>query len=287
MNSKITPRKSDIEKETNLWEDRILGIKEKVSELTLQVRDLEKALSVFHGMYNAKVGVLYVELDKLKLSIEEYRHRINIARKSKGSSTMLQDIEEEVDKTFSDNRQRVKDIEEEASESYEEYEKQREEEEIPLSNELQEELKQLYRKLALKFHPDRAKDEEQRREFHEIMSEVNKAYDEKDFETLKRYEEKADREERIVGETPEEKLERLKEEYNSLLKIIEKLHKNLSDLKTSEIYKLREKVEQAKERGTDLLGELAAKIKKEIEETKPILEQLIAEYMEIMKRAEF
>lgn len=282
--SKITSVKSDIEEEVSLWKTKVSEKEEEASILTLEVKELKTALNVFLGGYNARVGVLYVRLDKLKLNIAEYQHRINIARKGKFSSKGLQEIEEDVDETFHDERQKVKDLEDEASESYEEYERYKEEEKgLPLGEESRQELKRLWRKLALKFHPDRASSGEQSKEFNRIMSEINEAYKNGDLETLKKYEQKAEREEKIAKETPEEKLARLKEEHRNLLIIIGNLREELAALNMSESYKLREKVEQAREEGVDLLEQLASDIKEEIAENQVILDQLIDEYKEIIK----
>ncbi len=152
-----------------------------------------------------------------------------------------------------------------------------------LNTDAEKELKAIYRKLALKFHPDKAKDDKQRKEYHSIMSEINEAYKNRDQETLKKYMRQAEREEKIAKESLEEKLARLKEEYDITLGIVTKLHAELEDLKASETYVLKLKVEGAKKEGRELLQELADNIKEELDENQAILDALVAEYKEIIQ----
>lgn len=282
--SDIVSNQSNIQKEIALWEARVTEKEKDASELSIQAQDLKIKLNMFLGEYNSRVGLLYIKLDKLQLKIREYLHRINLAYGKGLSQENLKNIEKEVDKTFSDERHKVDDLENEAAESSEEYERDLEEEEKRehLDREAQQELKELYRKLAFKFHPDMAKDDKQRKEFHNIMAEINEAYKNKDIDTLKKYMMQAEREDRIAKETPEEKLARLKEDYKTILDISAKLQEEIDALQVSETYKLYEKIDRAKNEGRDILEQLAASIREEIEENQAKLDELVAEYRKII-----
>jgi len=282
-NFEIVYSLNNIQKEISIWEARLSKKEKKVSDLSIQIQNIKITLSLFLGEYNSKIGVLYVSLDKIKLRIKEYQNRINLAKNKKLSKDDLNNIEEEVKENFFQERSKIDNLESETSNSSEEYDKNLEREKKKYSDrESQEELKKLYRKLALKFHPDRAKNEKQRKEFEKIFPEINEAYQNGDLDTLKKYMKQAVREEQIVKETPEEKLARLKKDYKVILDIILKINKELEDLKTSETYKLKEKVDQAKEKGRDLLRELATNINLEISENQKILDKLVIQYKEIM-----
>ena len=282
-NFEIVYSLNNIQKEISIWEARLSKKEKKVSDLSIQIQNIKITLSLFLGEYNSKIGVLYVSLDKIKLRIKEYQNRINLAKNKKLSKDDLNNIEEEVKENFFQERSKIDNLESETSNSSEEYDKNLEREKKKYSDrESQEELKKLYRKLALKFHPDRAKNEKQRKEFEKIFPEINEAYQNGDLDTLKKYMKQAVREEQIVKETPEEKLARLKKDYKVILDIILKINKELEDLKTSETYKLKEKVDQAKEKGRDLLRELATNINLEISENQKILVKLVIQYKEIM-----
>lgn len=280
----IDPTVKGLEEEISEREARIAEKESEVSDLSIQIQDNKIAINLFLAEYNFKVGIIYVELDKTKLRIKEYKHRINLAQGKVLSEEDLSTIEEKVEETFNEERQKVNDLENEAAESSEEYERLTKEEDKrqTLDEEAQEELKKLYRELAKKFHPDLAKDDKQRERFHRIFADIIAAYKNSDIETLKKYMRQAEREERIAKETPEEKLARLKEDYKNILDVLAKLRGELEDLKASETYKLKEKVDQAKNEGRDLLQELAASIRAEIAENQKVLDELIAEYKKII-----
>ncbi len=282
-NFEIVSGLNNIQKEIFIWETRLSKKEKKVSDLSIQTQNLKIALNLFLSEYNSKIGVLYVNLDKIKLRIKEYQNRINLTKDKKLSPDYLNNIEEEVKKSFSQERSKVENLESETSDSSEEYYKKLEKEKGKyLDRKSLKKQKKLYRKLALRFHPDRAKNEKQRKEFEKIFPEINEAYQNGDLDTLKKYMKQAEREEQIAKETPEEKLIRVKKDYEIILGIILKMRKEFKDLKASETYKLKEKIDQAKEKGRDLLKELAINIKLEISENQKILDKLIAQYKEII-----
>jgi len=282
-NYEIVSSLNNIQKEIFIWETRLSEKEKKVSDLSIQIQNLKIALNLFLGEYNSKVGVLYISLDKIKLRIKEYQSRINLAKGKKLSPDDLSNIEKEVRGNFFQERSKIDNLESETSDSSEEYDKNLEKEkEKYLDRKSLEKLKKLYRKLALRFHPDRAKNVKQRKEFEKIFPEINEAYQNGDLDTLKKYMKQAEREEQIAKEAPEEKLARLKKDYEIILVIILKTRKEFKDLKASETYKLKEKIDQAKEKGRDLLQELATNIKLEISENQKILDKLIAQYKEII-----
>jgi len=284
VGSEIASSLNNIQKEIFIWEARLSEKEKEVSDLSIQIQNLKIALNLFLGEYNSKVGVLYVSLDKIKLRIKEYQHRINLAKGKKLSQDNLNNIEEEIIDNFFQERSKIDNLESETSDSSKEYNEYLEKEKGKYPDrESREKLKKLYRKLALKFHPDRAKNEKQREEFHNIFSLINEAYKNGDLDTLEKYIKQLEREEQIAKETTKEKLTRLKKEYKVILDIILKIHKELEDLKVSEIYKLKEKVDQAKEMGRDLLQELATNIKLEISENQRILDKLVSQYKEIIR----
>jgi hypothetical protein len=282
-NFEIVSGLNNIQKEISIWEVRLAEKEKKVSDLSIQIQNLKIALNLFLGEYNSKVGVLYISLDKIKLRIKEYQSRINLAKGKKLSPDDLNNIEKEVRGNFFQERSKIDNLESETSDSSEEYDKNLEKEkEKYLDRKSLEKLKKLYRKLALRFHPDRAKNVKQRKEFEKIFPEINEAYQNGDLDTLKKYMKQAEREEQIAKEAPEEKLVRLRKDYEIILVIILKIQRELEDLKTSETYKLKKKIDQAKEKERDLIQELATTINLKISENQKILDKLIAQYKEII-----
>lgn len=273
----------DLEKEVHFWEENVEEKERQVSDLSVGTQELKIKLSIFEGEYNARVGVLYVKLDKVNLSIKEYELRIKFAKERK-LTDVLQDIENDVSDTFFEEREKINNLEDETSESSKEYKQHLEkEEQSRLDEESKQDLKRLYRELAKKYHPDRSTDKKQSEDYHKIMAEINDAYKAKDIERLRSFAERAEREDKIAKETLEEKLDRLKHDDAVLSGIIAKLEAEFRSLKLSGTQKLMEKVQLAKERGDDLLQQLAAKLKSQIAESQVKLDTLIAEYKELTK----
>ena len=282
-NFEIVSSLNNIQKEISIWEAWLAEKGKKISDLSIQTQNIKIALNLFLGEYNSKVGVLYINLDKIKLRIKKYQSRINLAKGKKLSPDDLNNIEKEVRENFFQERSKIDNLESETSDSSEEYDKNLEKEKGKyLDRKSLEKQKKLYRKLALKFHPDRAKNEKQREKFHKIFSAINEAYQNGDLNTLLKYMKQAEREEQIAKETPKEKLSRLKKDYKIILGIILKLNRELEDLKASETYKLKKKIDQAKEKGRDLIQELTITIKLEISDNQKILDKLVAQYKEII-----
>ena len=283
-NFEIVSSLNNTQKEIFIWEARLAEKEKKVSDLSIQIQNLKIALNLFLGEYNSRVGVLYISLDKIKLKIKEYQSRINLAKGKKLSPDDLNNIEKEVRENFFQERNKIDNLESGTSNSSEEYDKNLEKEKGKyLDRKSLEKQKKLYRKLALKFHPDRSKNEKQREKFHKIFSAINEAYQNGDLNTLLKYMKQAEREEQIAKETPKEKLSRLKKDYKIILGIILKIQRELEDLEASEVFKLKEKVYQAKEKGRDLLQELATSINLEISENQRMFDKLVAQYKKIME----
>jgi hypothetical protein len=282
--SEIALSTNQVEQEILAWEARLLEKENEASDLSLEIQDIKIVLKLFLGEYYLRVGTLYVNLDRLKLRIREYERRIDVAKGRKLTQEDLESIETEVGETFSRDRRKVDDLENEASESAAEYDRHLEREaKQPLDEEFQQELKRIYRQLALKFHPDKAKDEKQSRKFEKIFVTIKEAYNDGDLETLKKYMKQVEKEERIAKETPADKLARLKKDHERLLGIIAKLQAELEELKTDETYKLKKKVDQGKKEGKDLLQKLANDIEEEITENEATLDNLIAEYKNLIR----
>jgi len=287
--SKIILDTSDIEEGIKYWEKRLAEKEENAADLSFKVQDLKIKMNIFLGEYNSRVGKLYVELDRIKLKIKEYQYRIKTLIGKKFSNEELEAIEEDLKEEFSRERQRIKNLENEAKESTEDYRNhlEKEKKKKPMDYNFEEELKMLFRKLAFKFHPDRAKDEQERKKYHDIMSKINEAYKKGDLETLRKHVKQAEREEKIAKEIPQEKLARLKGEFKDIVGIIAKLKEELEDLKASETCKLREKIIKAKKEGRDLLQELTNDLTREIEENQDILNELVSQYKKIMRGFEY
>jgi len=117
-----------------------------------------------------KVGRLYLKLDEVDLEILKFKKIEDLI----GKGFSFEEAQKVVEETLRRRREQIK----------EEYKKLDEEEKDiesrkDISEEDKAELKKLWRKLAHKYHPDKANGNE------EMMKKINKAYAEGDLETLR------------------------------------------------------------------------------------------------------
>ena len=273
MARKLSPEQIEIEKKLAEVEAK----KDRVAELELTLESLRLDLGRFEVEYHARVGSLYVELDRLELQVDEYRVRIRMIRE-KGLSAS--EIDELLNVEFGERRTRTSFYERQANEFREEHERQASK--TPLSDEEERELKALYRRLAKIYHPDLAGSEEERAEHQKIMAEINNAYAEKDLERLRALERAAKEKKARKEETIPEKLVRLIRQSYDLDKIIENLLKALGEVKESPTFKLKEAVEKGAAEGRDILGGIEEDLRSKIEDRGAELNGVIREFEEVV-----
>jgi len=238
----------------------IISEKEKrLNELIEEVEQLKIDLTVVKQEYQIKVGRLYLRLDEIDLEILKFKKIEDLI--SRGFS--FEEAQQVVEGNLKKRREQI----EEEYEKLDEEEKESESRKY-ISEEEREELKTLWRKLAHKYHPDKAGGS------GELMKKINKAYAEGDLETLRSIDK---------GEYPEIPSEELTiEQLRRKLVIIEqsisKVEQEIEELKQSEWFILRENIEKAEKRNRDLLDELAEKLLTDIAKKENQLDELRRKY---------
>ncbi len=251
------------EKETTRLFEAIEAKQEQVEELTIAIEELKSEVNLFERRYNAHISRYYLELDKVELEMKEYRLRLQLRRENVSE----EEIEARVESCFRTSRARV--------DAYKEVD---EPEPTPQADKLPEtkakHLQDLYRKLAKRYHPDKAMDtkEEGRRE--QLMPLINRAYHEQDLETLERLS-LGETELHVSEKTVAEKRVALQAELRSLNRATSQLRLEINRLKTGRTYQLKQQIENAKEAGTDLLTALAKDLERKIKSSRGQLARLI------------
>jgi hypothetical protein len=265
-------------------EERLFEIEQKRQRVALlgqEIEELKQSLGRFQVEYNAKVGRLYVELDKLELLIQEYRLRIQLI--VDGRKVRFREIEDEIKRRFNARWQETRRTERETRGASEAYERQKAE--PKLDEETAQELKRLYRELAKWFHPDLAETEEERRENSELMAEINEAYAQKDLDKLREIAEReGERLRNVPGETLAEKLARLIRGSQRLDGVIQRLQGELEELKRSPTWEMMQKVEKAREDGQDILSGLAENLEEQIKRKREELGGLVQRYTDLVSQ---
>ncbi|HYC53749.1 MAG TPA: J domain-containing protein [Candidatus Binatia bacterium] len=126
-------------------------------------------------------------------------------------------------------------------------------------------LRELYRQLARRVHPDLADGEDERQRRHRVMAEVNAAYERGDLETLQLLlGSEVHAPEAIQGDGIAAELVRVIRRVHRVEGGLKKVAKSLRTLAESEIGRLYLEVLQAREEGGDMLADLAARLDGEI-----------------------
>ncbi|HIE30747.1 TPA: hypothetical protein EYP66_26120 [Candidatus Poribacteria bacterium] len=255
----------------------------QIAELTLALEDLKLEVNRFETEYNAVLGKLYVELDKVNLEINEYTLRIQLIERE--AMVNQAKIDDRVEEAFKKERQKVFEYERKAARDSQEFEHLKSKPEIDAATAKQ--LRKLYLKLAKIYHPDKAQTNAERQKNERMMSLINRAYEEKDAQTLQRLIESAKENEEILNETLHQKLKRLRTEHKRLDEVIADLKAEIENIKASGSYKLKTTVEQARKRGEDILAKLAKDISRKIDAGRGRLKDLMRRFRRLAKLLRF
>ncbi len=251
------------EKEATRLLEAIEAKHRQVEELTIAIETLKSEVDVFERRYNAHISRYYLELDKVELEMKEYRLRLQLRRESVSE----EEIEARVESCFRASRARV-DAYEEVNES----EPTPQEDKLPDTK--AKHLQNLYRKLAKRYHPDKAMDTEEEERREQLMPLINRAYNEQDIETLERLS-LGETELHVPEEAAPEKRRALHTELRRLNRAASQLRFEINRLKTGRTYQLKQQIESAKKTGTDLLTTLAKDLERKIKASRGQLARLI------------
>jgi hypothetical protein len=235
----------------------------QVEELIVAIEKLKSEVDLFQRRYNAHISRYYLELDKVELETKEYRLRLQLRREKVSEA----EIEARVESCFRASRGRIDaDEEVDASEPTLQDDKPRAAKPKHLQN--------LYRKLAKRYHPDKAVDAKERERREELMPLINRAYHEQDVQTLERLS-FGDTVPHIIKKTAPEKRAALQIELRQLNGASSELRLEINRLKTGRTYQLKQQIEAAKEIGSDLITGLAKDLERRVKASRSHLARLI------------
>jgi hypothetical protein len=233
--------------------------KEKILiELVEEIERFKIDLSVVKQEYDIKIGRLYLKLDEADLEILKFKKIEDLI--NKGFS--FEEAQKVVEDTLKKRREQIEEEYKKLNEEEQDIEKRK-----IISQEDQEELKKLFRKLAHKFHPDLTGGDDT------MMKKINKAYADGDIEALRAINQGED-----VGNTDIKTIEELKSKLAILEEAIKKALYEQEQLKHSELAILKESIEKAKKQKRDILSELAEKVLEDIAKKENQLDELKKKY---------
>lgn len=248
---KITPEEIELEKKRA----ELSTLEEELALKELDLTTLQVDLEDMRRRYLRTVGVKLAQLDGIKAQIAEILARLDPKN---------EEVRKEADRSRTQAQESA-----DATESIkaEEYETE------PFKP--SEDLKQLYRDLAKKVHPDLAPNDQARERRHRFMQEVNQAYAEGNEERLRsllhEWESSPDS---VAGEGTGAELIRIIRQIARVHNRIEAISQEVENLQESELYKLKLKIGIAQNEGRDLLSEMAAEVDGQIENANTRLKKI-------------
>ncbi len=252
------------EKEIDRLRKTIEEKQEQIEELTVTIENLKAEVDLFQHRYNAHVGRHYLELEKVDLETKEYRLRLQLKRENLSE----EEIEKRVESCFREIRSRIS-----AAEEYKEAEQESESNKLP--DEEAKYFQSLYRRLAKRFHPDKAENSKEKKRRKKLMPLINRAYNEQDVKVLERLS-IGDFELTLQFESSAaEKREKLQSELRSLYRVTSELRSEINRVKAGRTYQLKQEVEKAEENGQDMLSSLATDLIRKVKSGRSQLTRLV------------
>jgi len=156
---------------------RIGNLRDELATVAADLEQLRSTLMAFESRYDARIGVLMVEVDRAELEIAILRRRTAALQESVEA---WRQIEATIEREFAAERERV------GAEAREASGARRRVDDMPPppEPEVANAIRTQYRKLARKFHPDVANDDEQRDRHERVMRRINVAMEMNDLGTL-------------------------------------------------------------------------------------------------------
>ena len=255
--------------------------RQQVAEMTLDLEDLKLEMRHFQKEYNLRVAGTYVELDRVNLSMKEYRLRLRLIREG----VCRAEIEERVVSCFKSERQRLENYERDAMEH--EKESGEDSNRQKLSIRQAKQIRKLYLELAKIYHPDKSAGGEQDYERQkQMMTIINRAYEDQDIDTLKRMSVESVDEIELHNQTFSEKKKKLTQQLNCVMRSVGDLRLEINRIKSGEIYQLKREVSKTREKGVDLIANLVKDIQRRVNANQRKLTDLISIFQQLSARSQ-
>lgn len=164
------------EQKKNNLRRRILKNREKLLKLVTQCEMLKVELEMVQQEYTVRVGQLFHKSGQQDLDIIYYENVLSLMEKGK---TYEQAVEELGD-TYYARQRKLEEEREQMAQAKEIYDRRVQADAIPEDVN----IKNLWKQLVSKFHPDLAQDTKEKKRREEIMKKLNQAYEEQNVEIL-------------------------------------------------------------------------------------------------------
>lgn len=252
---------------------RIEALRGEIAAAAGELEEHRATLTAFEARYDARIGVLIVELDRVELEIATWRRRNDALRES---PEILKAVEEQIEREFHSEQERVDEELREASESG------RRAATLPPepSPEIVSVIRERYRRLARRFHPDVATDEVERGYNEQAMKRINAAMETNDLAALDHLELVLPaREPDIPGPTRRARIAWATSEIARLESALTRLVGELAGLRASSVHTFWDRVQ----RDSSLLDRLERDLTSEIATRRMELHALAQDHQTLLR----
>ena len=244
MSTQIAQRQMPEDRELEKKRAELREAENTLAERELELATYQAELHEFEQRYLRIVGSRYAELDEVNAQVAEARARLHPE-----------------DKTASNEAAQARSHAQESAEAASEA--------ITIEARAKfkptDEMKSLYRDLARLMHPDLATGADERTRRHNLMIEINRAYEAGDATRLQEIQREWQRSPAsIKNESVGTELVKIIRQIAQVEERILAIWEKIEELETSELAELNRKVEEADEEDRDLLAEMAADLEDEI-----------------------
>jgi len=206
---------------------------------------LRSELSAFEQTYMRTVGKRYAELDEIEAMIAEHAARMQPQDMNAGNAATQARSQAQASRAVFDESLAAENVSSKSTQS--------------------QTLKNLYREVAKRIHPDLSIDSTDRLQRERLMTAANRAYEEGDEARLRaileEYESSPDS---VRGEGAGAELVRVIRKIAQVERRLVEIDKEVLILEQCDHFKLKAKTDEAAARGRDLLQELAATLDSQI-----------------------
>jgi hypothetical protein len=252
-------------------------LKEIIAGLQTERDGLEMTLTNFAVELKSRVGNLRTELNRVRRQVSEYRRRIE--RLKENDLLDPEQVEREVAEEFAERLRAEQEAEEQAAR-----EGQRIDVERPrpqLDAETEAEILRLYRELAKRFHPDRARTEADRARRTDIMLTINVAYSERDLLTLQRMARDADASDPAAAVLSEvERVQWAQRVITRLTMQVDELGEQVKLLRQSETFQMWQSPDQSAES----IQQVEKRVRDRLNRERDRLDEAIIDYNRLVRR---
>lgn len=233
----------------------------KLMQLTKKLDALNHELETIKKEYQYRIGRLYAKDNELDIEIIKYKNILRLIEEGITYEEAKKELEEFwLNNLFNEKEQQF---------SYEETFEDNIEQDTKQHKEKYSELKKLWKKLILEFHPDLVTNPKEKTKREAIMKRINKAYKENNIEALRLLEGKL-----FIEETKPSTTDELEYMLVEIENLIVGLTRQYRSLRMSEWFVWKIRLKKAEKAQKDIFQELEKSLLEDIVSKQKILKSL-------------